>query len=76
MSPSIPRLSLSSSLAAKELCTNYDASLMFQDAVVKSTIFLFSPVPVIPDTRQRVRAVPGFGFGGREEEGERIGMSQ
>jgi hypothetical protein len=55
---------LSLSLCCKR-ATNYDASLVFQDAVVKSTFFLFSPVSVIPDARQRVRAVPGFGFGGK-----------
>jgi hypothetical protein len=57
-------------LFALVLCkraANYDASLVFQDAVVKSTSFLFSPVSVAPDARQRVRIVPGFGFERREE---------
>jgi hypothetical protein len=67
---------LSLSLCCKR-ATNYDASLVFQDVVVKSTIFLFPspqfPCPPMPTSASA--PFPVLIFGGREGRG-RVGMSK
>jgi hypothetical protein len=74
MYPYIPRVSLF--LFCKR-ATNYDASLVFQDVVVKSTIFLFPspqfPCPPMPTSASA--PFPVLIFGGREGRG-RVGMSK